>query len=208
MRRRLNLYLTSCSGYKGHGQLHHEIGYGELLDSLAIGLAQRRAKKQGPVNDKLSIATLNLTSFVVDADPFVKWFDGRKLRGVNFDGFCIDAGLALPLEMLDHVNVSIPSGAIPRVVTAKRYGAGSVKLVTIRMRRKVASNQEGGAENAKGRHEAKGDTTSWSNGISTAALGTPEDEAHQGGPTGRFSPRLREDWHRPHTAHAWVWRPR
>ena len=172
--------LTRCSGYKGHGQLHHEIGYGELLDSLAIGLAQKRAKRHGSVNDKFSIATLNLTSFVVDADPFIKWFDSRKLKDVNFDGFCVDAGFALPLEMLDQVNVSIPSGAVPRVVMAKKYRAGSVKPVTIRARSKAAANEAGGAKNSECRQEAEGDTSSGSSGRSTAALDTPKDDSHKG----------------------------
>ncbi|SLM34749.1 hypothetical protein LPUS_03685 [Lasallia pustulata] len=165
-------------GYKGRGQLHHTIGYGELLDSVAIGLAQKRAKRRGPVNGKLSIATLNLTSFVVDADPFVKWFDSRKLRGVNFDGFCIDAGFALPLEMLHQVKVSIPNGAIPTVTMAKKYRDGSVKRITIRAGTKVATNEAGGAENLEGKQEAEKGPTSGSSETSTAALGTPEDGVH------------------------------
>lgn len=163
----------------GHGQLHHEIGYGELLDSLAIGLAQRRAKKHGRVNDKLSIATLNLTNFVVDADPFVKWLDSGKLRGINFDGFCVDAGFALPLEMLNRVKVSIPNGAIPRVLMAKKYMAESVKLITIRKGRKAGDNKAGRAENFGGKHEAEADMTSGSSGTSTAARGTAKYPVHR-----------------------------
>ena len=151
------------------------MGYGELLDSVAIGLAQKRAKRRGPVNDKLSIAILNLTSFVVDADPFVKWFDSRKLRVVNLDGFCVDAGFALPLEMLHQVKVSIPNGAMPTITMAKKYRAGSVKRITIRTGRKVETNEAGGAEN---KQEAEKDTTSGSSETSTAALGTPEDGVH------------------------------
>lgn len=163
----------------GHGQLHHELGYGELLDSLAIGLAQKRAKKQGLVGDKLSIATLNLTSFVVDADPFVKWFESGKLRNVNFNGFCVDAGFSLPQEMLHQVTVSIPNGALPRVVTAKKYQTGSAKLITIGEGRTAATNEAGVAENVEGKREAEKYTMSVSSRPSTAARDGKKGGAHR-----------------------------
>lgn len=108
----------------------------------------------------------------------MKWFDSRKLRVVNFDGFCIDAGFALPLEMLHQVKVSIPNGAIPTVTMAKKYRAGSVKRITIRAGTKVATNEAGGAENLEGKQEAEKGTTSGSSETSTAALSTPEDGVH------------------------------
>lgn len=166
----------------GHGQLHHELGYGELLDSLAIGLAQKRAKEQGLVGDKLSIATLNLTSFVVDADPFVKWFDSGKLRDVNFDGFCVDAGFSLPQEMRHQVTVSIPNGALPRVVMAKKYQTGSAKLITVGKGRTAATNEASVAEHVEGKREAEKYTMSVSSRTSTAAR-----EIKKGGAQRRFT---------------------
>lgn len=163
----------------GHGQLHHELGYGELLDSLAIGLAQKRAKREGLVGDKLSIATLNLTSFVVDADPFVKWFDSAKLKDINFNGFCVDAGFSLPQEMLGQVTVSIPNGALPRVVLAKKCQTGSAKLITIRKGKNVATNEASRAENLEGKREAERYTLSVNSEISTAARDIMKGGAHK-----------------------------
>jgi hypothetical protein len=48
---------------------------------------------------RLTIRTLTLSGFVVDADPFLQWFDPQRLRSIHFRGECIDAGFWLPPAM-------------------------------------------------------------------------------------------------------------
>ena len=87
------------SGRQGDGELHPDIGYGEYLDKHNIEKAKIRALAMGRTNPRLPIKRLTLSGFVVDADPFLQWFDPEKLRSIHFKGHCIDAGFWLPQSM-------------------------------------------------------------------------------------------------------------
>lgn len=54
----------------------------------------------GRTLNRLSIKKLTLSGFVVDADPFIQWFDPKRLRTIHFKENCVDAGfyLARPLK--------------------------------------------------------------------------------------------------------------
>ncbi|PKY00502.1 hypothetical protein P168DRAFT_243518 [Aspergillus campestris IBT 28561] len=82
-------------GQNGTGTLDPNIGWGEYLDKLAIEKAKVRAMATGRTLNRLSIKTLVLTGFVVDADPFLHWFDPQRLQCVNFKDDCVDAGFYL-----------------------------------------------------------------------------------------------------------------
>lgn len=47
----------------------------------------------------LSIKSLILSGFVVDADPLLQWFDPLKLHSIAFKGQCVDAGFWLSRVM-------------------------------------------------------------------------------------------------------------
>src|SRR3954453_20554217 len=87
------------SGQYGTGELNTDIGYGEYLDKYAIEKAKIRAMAMGPTSKRLGIKTISLSGFVVDADPFLHWFDSEKLRTIHFKAHCVDAGLWLPRNM-------------------------------------------------------------------------------------------------------------
>lgn len=87
------------SGDRGNGELSGDIGFGEYLDKQSIEKAKIRAMAMGRTSHRLSIRKITLSGFVVDADPFIQWFDPQKLRCINFKGRCIDAGFWLPLSM-------------------------------------------------------------------------------------------------------------
>lgn len=95
------------SGHLGDGELHPNIGYGEYLDKHCIEKAKIRALAMGRTCKRLSIKSLTLSGFVVDADPFLHWFDPLKLRSVHFKGQCVDAGFWLP-QAMDTVAVRCP----------------------------------------------------------------------------------------------------
>ncbi|KAJ5580297.1 uncharacterized protein N7459_006282 [Penicillium hispanicum] len=95
------------NGRRGDGELHPDIGYGEYLDKYSMEMAKIRALAMGNTSRRLSIKKLTLSGFVVDADPFLQWFDPDKLRSIQFKGQCIDAGFWLPSSM-KHVLVLFP----------------------------------------------------------------------------------------------------
>lgn len=97
----------NCSGDLGTGELHPDIGYGEYLDKYCIEKAKVLAAAMGPTRQLLSIKFLTLSGFVVDADPFVQWFDPAALRRIHFKGQCVDAGFWLP-ETMRKVTVRSP----------------------------------------------------------------------------------------------------
>lgn len=87
--------------------MHPKIGYGEYLDKQSIEKAKIRALAMGPTCKQLTIKKLTLSGFVVDADPFIHWFDPVKLRSIHFKGQCVDAGFWLPASM-EKVSVRVP----------------------------------------------------------------------------------------------------
>ncbi|KAJ5895650.1 hypothetical protein N7495_007341 [Penicillium taxi] len=90
----------------GDGELHPKFGYGEYLDKKIMEKAKIRAMGMGITSRRISIRKLTLSGFVVDADPFIQWFDPEKLRSICFKGECIDAGLWLPPYM--QVSIRFP----------------------------------------------------------------------------------------------------
>lgn len=128
------------SGNNGTGNLNRKIGIGEYLDKLSIEQAKLGAMMQGPTSSRLSIRSLTLTGFVVDADPFLLWFNPGRLRHINFKDNCVDAGFYLPASMQGKVTLVYPRRvqeraiAIPvRRVEVKR----ELKVVELRGGRKV-----------------------------------------------------------------------
>lgn len=65
------------------------------------------ASVMGPTSKLLPIKFLTLSGFVVDADPFVQWFDPLKLRRIHFKGQCVDAGFWLP-DTMQEVTIRSP----------------------------------------------------------------------------------------------------
>jgi len=112
-------------GSHGEGTLHEEFGYGEYLDQQAIKAAQLLVGTELPVENLrfLPITHLTLVNFAVDAGPFYRWFDAKRLREVNFLGQCVDAGFYLPSDMEASVKVNGPR---PMIVVA---GKGVAKRV-------------------------------------------------------------------------------
>lgn len=119
--------------------LNRKIGIGEYLDKLSIEQAKLRALTlmQGPVSRRLPIRRITLTGFVVDADPFLLWFDPDRLERIDFKDDCVDAGFYLPTSMHGSVTVSYPGriqdGAI----------AVPIRRVDLREELKLVDLQEG-----------------------------------------------------------------
>ncbi|KAJ5707861.1 hypothetical protein N7488_007662 [Penicillium malachiteum] len=109
-------------GERGDGTLHTDIGYGEYLDKKAIEKAKVRAIAMGRTSSRLTIRKLTLSGFVVDADPFIQWFDPVKLRCIHFKGHCVDAGVWLPLAMR---NISI---RFPKAIDLRPIPVGVLKI--------------------------------------------------------------------------------
>ncbi|KAJ6015911.1 hypothetical protein N7540_010502 [Penicillium herquei] len=109
-------------GERGDGTLHTDIGYGEYLDKQAIEKAKVRAIAMGRTSSRLTIRKLTVSGFVVDADPFIQWFDPLKLRCIHFKGHCVDAGVWLPLAMR---NVSI---RYPKAIDLRPVPVGVLKI--------------------------------------------------------------------------------
>lgn len=122
----------------GTGTLSRTIGIGEYLDKAAIEKAKVRAMATGGRTlHRLSIKTLTLAGFVVDADPFLLWFDPKRLRCVHFLDHCVDAGFYLCLPMRGVV-VRFPREVGERVVWGRRVEVRrELKVVELRGGRKV-----------------------------------------------------------------------
>jgi hypothetical protein len=132
-------------GAHGFGTLHEEFGYGEYLDQQAMKSAQAELGHDLPIENLryLPIKTLTLMNFVVDAGPFFRWFDPKKLREITFKGDCFDAGFRLPEDMQRSVTVNSPMP--PRPMFARVVRPGEVKLIDIKPRKSQASSTSGNA---------------------------------------------------------------
>ncbi|OGE49797.1 hypothetical protein PENARI_c019G02721 [Penicillium arizonense] len=127
-------------GQYGTGELNPDIGYGEYLDKYAIEKAKIRAMAMGPTSKRLGIKTISLSGFVVDADPFLHWFDPEKLRTIHFKAHCVDAGLWLPRNMRNvTIRLSMPFDleAVPiGIVTLNLLK--DLNMITLEKGRKVS----------------------------------------------------------------------
>jgi hypothetical protein len=81
------------------------------LDKYAIQDA--RAAVKGCELNRLPIKKLVLSGFVVDAEPFFKWFNPNLLRTIEFKHDCLDAGFALPAFMEGRVEIFWPQEENP-----------------------------------------------------------------------------------------------
>ncbi|OJJ96206.1 hypothetical protein ASPACDRAFT_81476, partial [Aspergillus aculeatus ATCC 16872] len=115
----------------GAGTLPRTIGEGEYLDKIALEKAKICAMVQGPTRNRLSIRTLTLTGFVVDADPFLLWFDATRLKCLNFKDYCLDAGLYL-CEAMHRVSV-----LYPRLLMVDEEGREAVVARRVNLRKEL-----------------------------------------------------------------------
>ena len=129
------------SGDGGAGNLNRRVGIGEYLDKRSIEQAKLRAMIEGPTSPRLSIRTLILTGFVVDADPFILWFDPARLRRIDFRNDCVDAGFYLPGSMKEKVTVAYPQHAEghAHAVSARRVEVKEeLKVVELKDGKKIS----------------------------------------------------------------------
>ncbi|GAB1198600.1 hypothetical protein APSETT444_007926 [Aspergillus pseudonomiae] len=118
----------------GTGALHPALGIGEYLDKLVIQKAKVAGMGLGRPRTRLSIRTLALSGFVVDADPFLQWFDCGKLKCVRFGDGCVDAGFWLGDDM-GGVTVVWPGesgGEVGQGVAGRVVEKGEIRVVRVR----------------------------------------------------------------------------
>ncbi|KAJ5175728.1 uncharacterized protein N7482_001605 [Penicillium canariense] len=122
-------------GHLGDGELHPDIGCGEYLDKHSIEKAKILAMATSRACKRLSIKNLTLSGFVIDADPFLHWFDPEQLLTIRFLGQCLDAGFWLPQAM--KVSLRCPRKMEPGIV--------SVGMIPVDLQKdlKVVSVNEG-----------------------------------------------------------------
>ncbi|KAH3560949.1 hypothetical protein KXW20_003506 [Aspergillus fumigatus] len=136
-------------GHAGDGTLDPKIGAGEYLDKTAIEKAKVRAMVMGRTLNRLSIKTLTLTGFVVDADPFIHWFDPKHLKCINFKDFCVDAGFYLPWPMRK-VAIHYPLDVSTEPVPARRIDPlRELKVIELKGGKKVGEMPFRGSESLK-----------------------------------------------------------
>ncbi|RLM01704.1 hypothetical protein CFD26_109030 [Aspergillus turcosus] len=136
-------------GHAGDGTLDPNIGAGEYLDKTAIEKAKVRAMVMGRTLNRLSIKTLTLTGFVVDADPFIHWFDPKHLKCINFKDYCVDAGFYLPWPMRK-VAIHYPRDVKKEPVSARRVDPlRDLKVIELKGGKKVGEMPFRGSESLK-----------------------------------------------------------
>ncbi|KAF7164007.1 hypothetical protein CNMCM5623_008646 [Aspergillus felis] len=136
-------------GHAGDGTLDPKIGVGEYLDKTAIEKAKVRAMAMGRTLNRLSIKTLTLTGFVVDADPFIHWFDPKHLKRINFKDFCVDAGFYLPWPMRK-VAIHHPRDVSTEPVPARRIDPlRELKVIELKCGKKVGEMSFRGSESLR-----------------------------------------------------------
>ncbi|KAL4950615.1 hypothetical protein BDW69DRAFT_202007 [Aspergillus filifer] len=110
----------------GTGTLHKSYGRAAYLDKHCIEKSKIRAMAIGPTRNRLSIRTLILTGIVVDADPFLHWFDPKRLKCINFKDDCVDAGFYLA-GCMGRVSV-----LFPRLIRDEGKKGGGIGVVVAR----------------------------------------------------------------------------
>ncbi|KAJ9614891.1 hypothetical protein H2204_014330 [Knufia peltigerae] len=143
-------------GAHGKGVLHEEFGDGEYLDQQAIKASQLDVYKILPIENVrfLPVTHLTLMNFVVDAGPFYRWFDPKKLQEITLKSGCIDAGFYLPQEMRSAVIVKSPKPLAP----PRWVKPGEVKLIDIKKKKTPTTGTDVVKAEAKapeGKGEAK-----------------------------------------------------
>jgi hypothetical protein len=103
----------------------------------------------GRTLNRLSIKTLTLTGFVVDADPFIHWFDPKHLKCISFKDFCVDAGFYLPWPMRK-VAIHYPRDVSAEPVPARRIDPlRELKVIELKGGKKVGEMPFRGTESLK-----------------------------------------------------------
>src|ERR1700749_4759204 len=97
----------------------------------AMAIAKLNVAPVGRHPQYLSVVKLVLAGFVVDASPFVRWFDPNRLRQIYFKFGCIDAGFFLPAKMdgLVHIVKHNSNPNVCKVETLTKFSPDDVKLV-------------------------------------------------------------------------------
>ncbi|GLA91489.1 hypothetical protein AtubIFM61612_003926 [Aspergillus tubingensis] len=130
----------------GTGALDHNLGQAEYLDKMVIEKAKVRAMSVGRTRQKLSIRTLTLFGFIVDADPFLHWFDTKRLQRIHFKDYCVDAGFWLSKPM-KKVEVDFPRQMQEKVSTARRVDLSSeLKVIELKGGKKISEKKYTGPE--------------------------------------------------------------
>ncbi|RDW87144.1 uncharacterized protein DSM5745_03786 [Aspergillus mulundensis] len=133
----------------GEGTLLPSVGVAEYLDKMCLEKAKIRAMAIGSTRNRLSIRTLILTGVVVDADPFLHWFDPKRLKCINFKDNCVDAGFYLS-HCMEKVSVLFPRQIKEPVIAARRVDLGrELKVIRIEGGKKVGEIPYRGLESLK-----------------------------------------------------------
>jgi hypothetical protein len=116
---------------------------------MCIEKAKIRAMASGSTRNRLSIRTLILTGVVVDADPFLHWFDPKRLKYINFKDNCVDAGFYLS-HCMKNVSILFPKKIREPILTGRRVNlCRELKLVRIKRGRKVEKIEYRDVENLR-----------------------------------------------------------
>jgi hypothetical protein len=92
----------------------------------------------GSTRNRLSIRTLILTGVVIDADPFLHWFDPDRLKCINFKDNCVDAGFWLS-HCMRKVSVLFPKVIEEDAIVGRQVDlkSGGLKVIRIEGGKKV-----------------------------------------------------------------------
>ncbi|SPB46378.1 unnamed protein product [Aspergillus niger] len=130
----------------GTGALDHKLGQAEYLDKMVIEKAKVRAMSVGRTRQKLSIRSLTLFGFIVDADPFLHWFDAKRLQRIHFKNYCVDAGFWL-CKPMKKVEVDFPRQMQEKATTARQVDLSSeLKVIELKGGKKVSEKPYTGPE--------------------------------------------------------------
>ncbi|PYI05638.1 hypothetical protein BO78DRAFT_397945 [Aspergillus sclerotiicarbonarius CBS 121057] len=130
----------------GSGALDPKLGQAEYLDKMVIEKAKVCAMAVGRTRQKLAIRTLILFGFVVDADPFLHWFDVKRLKCINFKDYCVDAGFWL-CQPMKKVKVIFPRQVPEKATVARRVDLLSeLKVIELKGGKKVSEKKYTGPE--------------------------------------------------------------
>ena len=142
-------------GDDAQGILNTDYGFSEYLDSKAIKEGKTRAHEMGSEMLYLSIVKLTLAGFVVDADPFLRYFNPLRIREINFKRDCVDAGFFLPRALQPIVSISAsgtprgpmrptggPTASVATAQTITPVNLRDLKIITIGPRGNIVDRQD------------------------------------------------------------------
>ena len=119
-----------------------DVGTGEYLDRMAMFHARCRVVQAGmTVGERVTIQKISFMGFVVDGEPFRRWFDMEKLRHIHFKSLNIDAGFYIPEGYETKIEVSVEncetSRKGPMFIRPLALVSAGLKIVDIKERQKV-----------------------------------------------------------------------